>query len=285
MIIVLGASSQIGYFLLQRLSRAYLPALAISRRPAPSWGMFRDAIWLQQDLEDEPLRSDGHVLFSLGTLRHAAQAVAGMPRLRQVVAISSSSVITKRDSDEAAEQAVVAELESAEQALQTLCEQRQIALTLLRPTLVYGCGMDQNLSRVIAWLRRRSWMPIAAGATGLRQPVHADDIAQLCVQCLDLGPRASGCFALGGATQLTYRDMLRLTAKAANLKLRLIPLPMAVLAPILNLLKRMPSLQGLNGAMIQRQRVDLLVDDAPARLHLHWRPREFQPTIEHFTPP
>lgn len=285
MILLMGASSQIGYFLLQHLSYKHYPALAVSRRSPPAWGISRDICWMQHDLDEEALPSDASILISAGALRHAAAAIHTMPRLNHVIAISSSSIVNKQGTGNAEEQQVINELLEAENHLVANCEEREIALTILRPTLVYGCGLDRNLSRVVDWLNKRAWFPISGKARGLRQPVHADDIAQLCVACFEMGSMAAGEYDLGGGSTIPYKEMVRRTASAIDRPLRFLPLPEFLLAKLLDMASALPGLRGLNGAMIKRQNQDLVVDHQLAEQRLQWRPRAFEPDGECFQPP
>jgi nucleoside-diphosphate-sugar epimerase len=72
-----------------------------------------------------------------------------------------------------------------------MCALRQLVLTLLRPTLIYGCGLDQNISRLARIIRLCRCMLVAGQARGLRQPVHADDLAALAVAALARTDRKS----------------------------------------------------------------------------------------------
>ncbi|GAB4181821.1 MAG: NAD-dependent epimerase/dehydratase family protein [Wenzhouxiangellaceae bacterium] len=242
-------------------------------------------MWLQSDLDQEPVHSDGTVLIAAGAIRHASQALAVMPRLAQVIAFSSSSVINKQNSPDAGEQAVVNELLAHERRLAEACAARGITLTVLRPTMIYGCGLDRNLCRIAGWLQRRRWFPLGWPGRGRRQPVHADDLAQLTLRCLALGAAAAGTFAVGGGTVLDYREMVRRVGAALNVKVRFIVLPVSLFAPMLDYGARFAALRGLNGAMIRRQNEDLLVDDRPARQVLNWHPQAFEPRARHFQSP
>ena len=54
-----------------------------------------------------------------------------------------------------------------------------VAVTVLRPTMLYGSGRD-SLSQLVATAHRWRLLPLPAGATGLRQPVHVGDVARAC---------------------------------------------------------------------------------------------------------
>jgi nucleoside-diphosphate-sugar epimerase len=74
------------------------------------------------------------------------------PALKRLVAFSSTSVITKQDTEVASERAMIQRFAAAEQQIAAMCEQHGIGWTILRPTLIYAEGRDANitpLSRLI----------------------------------------------------------------------------------------------------------------------------------------
>ncbi len=150
--------------------------------------------------------------------------------MQRVVAFSTTSVLTKAGSENRQEKELIAGIRAEEQQLRTLCEQRDIALTLIRPTLIYGCGMDRNISLMAKFGRRFRFIPVSSDANGLRQPVHADDLAELAVSCLlsETAIRLESA-ACGGST-LSYRDMMEKTAAACGKGVRILTLDGRVLA-------------------------------------------------------
>ena len=144
-----------------------------------------------------------------------------LQRVRGLVACSSSSALTKRFATNSFDRQLVARLQVAEYQLQQSCGALQIPLTILRPTLIYGSsGLlgDRNLSRLIALMRRFPFLPLPAGS-GLRQPIHASQLAAVALQQamgmlrreLLVGSRVQ---AIGGDEQLSYADMLRQVQQA-----------------------------------------------------------------------
>ena len=129
------------------------------------------------------------------------------------------------------------------------------------------------------------WFPVAGSASGLRQPVHADDLAAAAVAALTVIDRLPAELFLSGATTLTYREMLRRIAGAHGRKLRVLPMPLALLSGLLSLLRWLPGMREIKPEMLRRQNVDLVFDDAPARELLGYRPRAFRPRDEDFRRP
>jgi hypothetical protein len=136
--------------------------------------------------------------------------------LRAFIACSSSSVLTKRFTANRFDRHLVKRLVDSEQQLLATCARLQVKCLILRPTLIYGTVgpyVDQNLSRLIALLRRLPLLPLPA-ETGLRQPIHATQLASVALQIAthlivnNFKSCFPDCIELGGDTELSYSAML-----------------------------------------------------------------------------
>jgi hypothetical protein len=136
--------------------------------------------------------------------------------LRGVIACSSSSAITKRFAASRYDRQLVARLTEAENQILATCRLLSLPCRILRPTLIYGqVGIysDRNLSRLLQQLRRLPILPLPA-ETGLRQPIHASQVASV---ALNLALQIAGTsldtslperIALGGDSTLSYAEMI-----------------------------------------------------------------------------
>jgi len=137
--------------------------------------------------------------------------------LRGVIACSSSSAFTKRFAANRFDRELVARLTTAEDQLIATCQHLELPCRILRPTLIYGrvgSYVDRNLSRLIGLMRRLPLLPLPAH-TGLRQPIHASQLAAVTLELVrqfttsSWVPQLPQCIALGGDSELSYAAMLR----------------------------------------------------------------------------
>lgn len=272
-ILLLGASGPVGQCFLDRTAGQRVRVIAISRRdPARARP---HVTWLQHDLERAPADVRAGTLVSFGPLAHALTQVEQGIGLGRVIALSSASTLFKKRSGDRAERRQMAALAQCEEALAQACRERDIVLTLLKPTLIYGGGRDANVSRIAGLVSRLPVVPVAG--RGLRAPVHADDLARLAVECVISGPKSAGTWLLAGGETLAYPDMLRRIAAAEGRSIRLLRLPAWLMKVGVRLAHLSGRLADVRPAMIERQTMDLVVDDTPAREQLGWEPRPFRP--------
>jgi nucleoside-diphosphate-sugar epimerase len=267
--LVLGASSQIGHCLLPLLQAEGIEVLALSRqsvRGAPA-----DVRWLQGALPAPlpplpPLR----YVFSSGPLDALAAWLPTAPLAvgARVLATSSMSALSKQDSPLAAERALSARLRGAEQALAQICAQRGVGCTVLRPTLIYGVGRDRSLTPLARRARRTRVFALPQGR-GLRQPVHAADVARaLLVAALRAQP-LDALLEFGGGERLSAAQMFARVRASLPFATLGVPLPRALLV----LAALHPALRG----PITRLDQDLIADNARAVAALGVTPRAFRP--------
>ncbi|HZF98580.1 MAG TPA: NAD-dependent epimerase/dehydratase family protein [Pseudoxanthomonas sp.] len=282
--LLFGASGQIGEALLQRLLQEGWEVIAVSRRPpAVGIGTLR---WVQGDLRsggDWPARVDA--IFSCGPLDLFSLWYEGSAlRCRRVIAFGSTSAAVKQASPDAAERELAQRLQDGEARLLAAADARGAGATLLRPTLVYGMGRDQTLTRIAMIARRTRCFVLPAGADGLRQPVHVDDLAQAARAALD-APRAHGrTYALPGGETLPYREMVGRVLRCLRPPARLIQAPAPLFKLALAAARMGGRMRGASDAVLVRMREDLVFDGQPAREDFGYAPRRFEPAADMFEP-
>lgn len=279
--LVFGASGQIGYPLLGLLNRDGWRVTAVSRTAQSDEPGLH---WLRGDLG----RADGlpgrvDAIYSCGPLDAFAQWYGTSPiEAARVVAFGSTSIEVKRGSADAEERDVARRLREGEQRLFASASERGAAATVLRPTLVYGAGRDATLTRIAHLARRWRRFPLPRGASGLRQPVHVDDLAAAAFACHGAAATHGQAYALPGGETLSYRDMVARVLACLQPPASLVELP----SPLFNLSLLVAQMTGratgMGEAAVRRMRSDLVFDATPAQRDFGYSARVFRPRADMF---
>ena len=272
-VLVLGATSLVGQQLLPRLVSAGWDVTAASRRPdPPATGGVR---WVRLP---GPLPAPDVVL-SLAPVWAAASWLSAIDGAapRRVVALSSTSVVTKKASRDAGDLALSQQLAAGEAAVRMWCDTHGSEWVLLRPTLIYGGGLDRNVSDIARLITRFGVFPLVGGGHGLRQPVHRDDVASACMAALTAPAAAGQCYALSGGERLTYGEMVRRIFAALGRTPRTPQVPLPVARLLLRMARLLPRYSVHSMAVIDRMLEDLVFDHDEAARDLGFAPRRFRP--------
>lgn len=281
-VLVLGASSLVGHWLLPRLDCSGFRVHAVGRHATPA-NLAGSTIWHGCNVTDMP---------RMKAILPACEAVVSLLPLwllpptipilaargcHQLIAFGSTSALSKVDSADPQERELAERLTTAERAAADAADQNDIALKLLRPTMIYDGVRDKNVKRLRDLLRRYRCFPLFGGGIGLRQPVHADDLAAAAVAALTRPASTNVCaiYNLSGGEILPYRDMILRIAAADGIRPLLIEVPTGLIPPVVALAKRLPRFRELNTAMLTRMNRDLIFDHTAATRDLGFSPRPF----------
>jgi nucleoside-diphosphate-sugar epimerase len=204
-----------------------------------------------------------------------ADALADAPAnvVRRVVAFSSTSALTKAGATDPSDRLLSETLREGEQRLRTGTWDE----TILRPTMIYFGPGDRNIERIVWQLRRLRVFPLVGTATGLRQPVHADDLADAALAALQSDSARRRTYELGGGESLTFKDMIQRVADANAVAARFVTIPLPVARASLRALSVLPRFRGIPVGSLDRMSKDLAFDISAAQQDIGYSPRTFQP--------
>lgn len=106
------------------------------------------------------------------------------------------------------------------------CKEKNIVLTILRPTMIYGNITDNNVVTFIKMVDKFPIMPVVNGARYELQPVHYRDLGDAYFNVLmNEATTANKDFILSGGEPIVLRDMLSEIGKNLGKKVKFISCP------------------------------------------------------------
>jgi uncharacterized protein YbjT (DUF2867 family) len=234
--------------------------------------------WRRLDVEQpgDWRAAPGTLVLSLLPLWRLPALLPRLTAARQIIALGSTSRLVKEASPDPAEQQLARDLAAGEARLAAFGRETGLAWTLLRPTLIYDGRRDANVTAIARFVHRFGFFPVCAPASGLRQPIHADDVAAAMLAAVDNPALKGDCFNLPGGETLTYRAMVGRICAGLGRPARIPALPLALLTLGLGLARRL-GVAGYSSALFARMNQDLAFDGQSTWAGLGMAPRPFQP--------
>lgn len=194
---------------------------------------------------------------------------------KRIVMLSSTSRFSKAGSTDLGEQSIAQQLISAEKKIEIWTVKHNIEWIILRPTLIYGLGRDKNISEIARFILRFGFFPLFGTAKGLRQPIHAKDVATACILALKTLNLKNCTYNLSGGETLTYCEMIKRIFSALNKTPRLIRVPLWLFQLAIPILRQFPRYRNWTVAMAKRMNQDLVFDCLKTQQDLHFSPGSF----------
>jgi nucleoside-diphosphate-sugar epimerase len=194
---------------------------------------------------------------------------------KRIVCLSSTSVFTKAHSANHKEQEVADLLANAETQLQVWSANHHVEWIILRPTLIYGYGRDKNIAEIARFIKRFGFFPLFGKAQGLRQPIHANDVAKACVIALDASHISNQCYHLPGGESLSYADMVTRIFAAMDQPVRTFSVPLIAFKWATRVLRLIPRYKDWSSTMAERMNTHQVFDHVPLKQDLAFTPGDF----------
>lgn len=278
--VVAGASSLVGSYLLPLLLEKGHHLDVISRNPGSAQ---KNLVWHRLHLDTADLSTlptmDGFIYVHLAPLWLLPAILPELARRKvsRIIAFSSTSVLSKQNSAHPAEQTVVAKLLSAEQALANSGIDNW---TIIRPTLIYGAERDKNVAMIAGLIRRLGIFALVGSGKGLRQPVHAQDLAGAVLAILASDQTRNKIYSLSGGETLDYRAMVTRIFQALQRRPCIVTIPSPVFAAALLVARCLPRFRHLHMQMAYRMNQDLCFNHSEATQDFGYSPRKFDHPLD-----
>jgi NADH dehydrogenase len=235
-VLVTGACGFIGRHLVAALAAQGWSVRALSRDPSRAPREVRDAAALVKgDLRDaDALRE---ALRGASALVHLAAAKADEP---ESVAINVGGAKNLVEACRAAGVARVVNVGTqasripgaglygrSKAAADAVFAASGLAVTTLRPSLVYGPGDAGAFGKLAGAVRRLPLVPLLGGAGARFWPVDARDLSRAIAACLRAPSTAGKTYDVGGPQPATMAELVALIGGRLGRRARTLPLPAA----------------------------------------------------------
>ena len=277
-ILVTGANSMVGDFLLPILLGRGHEVVAVSRRARASCSGER---WLQLDLQQprwaaEVGRVDSWInLAPLPLIVESIPCAFSVLQPGRVIVFSSTSRFTKRYAHGKQDREFAASLARGEQQIIRYGAQSGVGWNILRPTMIYCLGKDRNITQIHRFVRRFRFFPLVGDGQASRQPVHAEDLAEACAALIRHRECVNRAYNLSGGEVLSYREMVRRLFQLEGIRPRFVTVPLTLLQAGLFLMRILPKYRYLTPDMAERMTMDMVFSHDEATRDFGFSPRRF----------
>ncbi|MFZ6655687.1 UDP-glucose 4-epimerase family protein [Undibacterium sp. TJN19] len=151
----------------------------------------------------------------------------------------------------------------AEQALLAFGRQSGMAITIIRPPLVYGPGVKANFLSMMRGVKRGFPLPLAS-IRNQRSFVYLENLVSLVLHCRLRQAAYQQVFLASDGRDLSTPQLLRLCGAALGVRAHLLPFPVS----LLNLAARIAGRQSVADRLCQSLQVDI----QKTRDMLEWSP-------------
>jgi UDP-N-acetyl-alpha-D-quinovosamine dehydrogenase len=222
---------------------------------------------VMRDRASDPLAAYRQVNVAGSERLARAAAAAGVRRLIYMSSIKVNGEATAdapfRESDAPAPLDAYGRSKwEAEQALNRIAAETGLAVTVLRPPLIYGPGVKGNLARLLSWIERGLPLPFAS-IVNLRSLVYLDNLIDATLAVMR-HPSPGRLYLLSDGQDLSTPQLIRALARGLGKTPRLLPVPPSLL--------RLAAACTGQGDAVGRLVGSLQIDVSRIAAELGWRP-------------
>jgi uncharacterized protein YbjT (DUF2867 family) len=258
MIVIFGASTDIGVRLSEKLRTAGLPFRRISRRDGTAADL-SSGVGVRDAMED------ADVVVSCAHARYTRSIIENLPpRPTSLVLMGSAwrySAIPNKRADE---------VRKAEADFVT-CSHDGV---MLHAAMIYGGNQENNIQKLLQAIRRFPVLPVPGGGHQIVQPIYIDDVVECLFAAATKGWAGRHVVGLAGKP-LSWRVMAKLCAKSLNRNCAIIPVPSILPLVAISLLNKIRTTP-IDAGIVQRFGENVNIPLSGMMEMFAVQPREFE---------
>lgn len=191
-----------------------------------------------------------------------------------------TSITTKNSAEAKSRSEVARRLQEGERWIESNLHHKGVPAFILRPTLVFGGRWNRNINAIKRVLARSPFRPRLPFAVGLRNPIHADDLAEWIMRVLGSSSKLDTELAVveyPGGEPISFDTLLARCADSVDCPVRTLRVNHLALRCITFALRRLPTFAEIPKDFVDRLAQDFTFTDTRASLAASVEKRRFRP--------
>lgn len=284
MILVTGATSQVGIVLVEKLVEDGYAVRCLVRKTSDikhirSLG----AELVYGDIED--CDSIKGALENVDTVIHIAGIWRAFPLIRacelhelkgKVIFIGSTSRFKKLESTDEKEKFLAEQMCMAEKQI----EESNLNYVILRPTMLYGIDRDKNILHIIRFMQRFRFYPLIGSGNALKRPVYVGDVVNAVISSINNENVSKKDYIIAGKQPIKHREMLIAIRDNLPFKVFILRVPIFAGYIAIFLYKVIKPSTYVNYAMVKRVNENMSYDIVPAVRDFEYNPVDFETGVK-----
>ena len=155
-----------------------------------------------------------------------------------------------------------------------------LCYTILRPSMIYGSVDDNNFSRMIKFIKKRSFFVTFGRGNNLIQPIYIKDVAEAILSVLNNNKTYNKIYNIAGKEPIEYNRMLEIVRSKLKKRFAVIRVPVRPARFLISIYATIFKNPSLTPDQIERMSVDKAYSYKEATRDFNFSPLSFEEGIE-----
>lgn len=154
-------------------------------------------------------------------------------------------------------------------------QESSLAYTIIRPTMIYGTPRDRNMWRLITWINRSRFVPVAGAGEHKQQPVHVEDLAWALAEAAEKNTTERKSYNISGGSVLTFNEVVDTIAHHLGRRVWKVRLPLRPMYSSVHAIERLGFRAPIKSEQLLRLNEDKAFPHIEATHDFGYNPRPF----------